>query len=345
VISDEIDITTNVWIDRFTINTDTLLQTVLNLDVAASIGDIKFKEVNGKIEFEIPRQEEVVNFLSDLPDIIMNNRDSIFLDVNPYLELTLNSNLGISLESTLILTAIKSGVPPVEVAITIPIDGNKTTNRIFIADTNVFMQSGYTWIKPNDGKKLSSIISSVPDEVVISVSGGIGPNQTVTFDLTRNDYDVDMKYNFIVPLAFGPSFRIVMTDTIADLEPIIGELLDGNKIGLTAHITNNIPLNITATPIPIDSNNRPLDVEVTSFQIQGSTTTTTSVANLEINDSKKQLINMRGIILKFEADTKELPPGAPLGPDNFIQLRLSARIEGGVTIDLNNLPGSNKNND
>jgi len=104
-------------------------------------------------------------------------------------------------------------------------------------------------------------------------------------------------------------------------------------------------LNITATPIPIDSNNRPLDVEVTSFQIQGSTTTTTSVANLEINDSKKQLINMRGIILKFEADTKELPPGAPLGPDNFIQLRLSARIEGGVTIDLNNLPGSNKNND
>jgi hypothetical protein len=346
VISDEIDITTNVWIDRFTINTDTLLQTVLNLDVAASIGDIKFKEVNGKIEFEIPWEEDIsVDLLGELPDIIMNNRDSIFLDVNPYLELTLNSNLGISLDPTITLTAIKSGAPPVEVAITIPIDGNKITNKLFIADTNVFMQSGYTWVKPNDGKKLNSIISNVPDEIVISVSGGIDPTQTVTFDLTRTDYDVDMKYNFIVPLAFGPSFRIVMTDTIADLEPIIGELLDGNKIGLTAHITNNIPLNITATPIPIDSNNRPLDVEVTSFKIQGSTTTATSVANLEINDSKKQLINMRGIILKFEADTKSLPPGAPLGPDNFIQLRLSARIEGGVTIDLNNLPGSNKNNE
>jgi len=174
------------------------------------------------------------------------------------------------------------------------------------------------------------------------MDGGVNDNAIFDFN---TDYFATMNYEFIVPLAFGNDFRIVIQDTMTFKDSIIGEMVSGNKIGLAIRNVNDFPLDLTLTVIPIDKDNKPLaGVTAEPLTIKAGSKMTDNPADLIFDDkNSNQLINMRGVVYQIEARTGENKSGIPLRPDNFIQLRLTAKIEGGVTVDLRDFLNRNDN--
>ena len=257
--------------------------------------------------------------LSGLPDILVNNRENLILDVNPHLRLRIDGNLDAS--TTLYLEAYRGGdaATPIE----IPLNLTPGENLLWIAGTNN-APNGYDFISAN----LRDLVLTIPDSIAIRMGDS---RATFGFDI---DYAVDMTAEFVVPLTFGPAFSIVIEDTF-HLDAAIGEMISGNSIGLSVRALNDIPLNLSATVTPIDENNAPISgITVDPFTITAGMTMDDDPALLMLSDPNDRLQYMRGLVFRFE-----VTPGAnaTLRPDNFIQIRLNATIEGGVTVDLNNL--------
>jgi hypothetical protein len=334
-IKDSIVVQASASLINPTINTQALENIKLEFDVNGGF-DANFSKIYAKIKFDIPWNEDVSMDLSNLPGIIMDNRDSIVLDVNPYLDLKLKTNLQIPFGTDLILKSYKNNSVintlsvPISIAAT---TGVETETKFWIARSNTPPPAGqgYTFIPA----ALDSVIRQVPDSIVIRMDGEIDNNAIFDFNI---DYFADMDYKFEVPLAFGDDFRIVIRDTM-ELNSIIGEMLNGNKITLAARVLNEIPLDVTATIIPIDEDHNPLSgVTFKPFTIKAGTKMEDPPTDIVFDDSdNNQLINMRGIILLFDVKAGTGMSGVPLKPDDFIQMRLNAKIEGGITIDLNNL--------
>lgn len=302
--------------------------TRLSISIIGGI-DINFSRIYANVLLD----ESISISLNDLPDILMNNRDNLVLDVSPHLGLIVNTNLQVPHGATITLKSYKNN--SVINTLNIPINLNAATeNRLWIARDGSLMPEGYTLIQED----LGSVVRSIPDSVVVRVGSG-----QVIFDFNET-YFAGMDYEFVVPLAFGEEFQIIIQDTFK-LDSIIGKMISGNKMGLAVRALNDIPLDLTATVIPIDENNNPLSgVEISPFVIRAGTTMDDEPAELIFDDKNSdQLANMRGLVLRFEVRTGAGKVGQLLRPDNFIQVRLNARIEGGVTIDVNDFFSNNDN--
>jgi len=322
-----------------TINTSSIQGISLDLDINGGL-NINFGKVYAKIRYDLPLDDNISIDLSDLPDILINNRDSLVLDVNPHLSLILNTNLQIPLGAEVVLESHKNNnvINRLEIPINIPATtGVPTETKFWIAgETTLPPNSTYEHIQRN----LGSIIKTFPDSIVIRVEGGINDNAIFDFGI---DYFANMDYKFVVPLAPGPDFKIVITDTMS-LEAFIGEMISGNKIGLTVRALNNIPLDLTVNVIPIGEDNEPIGVSVEPLEIKANTTMASPPATLVFDDKESnKLGEMRGIIFQIKAETGTGMAGVSLRPDNFIQLRLGARIEGGVTVDLRDFFNNDNN--
>jgi len=319
-ISDSIVVSASVSLKNPQINTKDFENIEVDLSVVGGM-DINFSRIYANILFD----NDISMDLSELPDILMNNRDSLVLDVNPHLDLRINTNLQI-FDATIFLHSYKNG--GVINTLDIPIYTTGTTeNRFWIARDQSLMPQGqgYSWVEAD----LGAIVKEVPDSIVISIA-----NSQVVFDFNIN-YSADLDYSFVVPLAFGEEFQIIIRDTM-QIDSIVGKMISGNKIGLAIRTLNDMPLDLTATIIPIDENYSPLsNVEVSSFVIRAGATMNDEPAELIFDDKNNdQLVNMRGLILQLEARTGAGRTGQPLRPDNFIQVRLNAIVEDGITIDL-----------
>jgi hypothetical protein len=260
--------------------------------------------------------------LSDLPEILMDNRENLVLDVNPHLRLQIDGNLDVS--TTLYLEPFRNGVATESV--TIPLNLTPGENQLWIAG-NDNSPSNYEFIEAN----LRALILTIPDSIVIRMGQS---RATFGFD---TDYYANMTAQFVVPLEFGPKFSAVIEDTF-HLDAVIGEMISGNSIGLSVRTRNTIPLDLTATATPIDEQGRVLDIDVSEFTIRAGSTMDSLPERLVFNDRDTDLLQyMRGLVFRIEIGPGRNTPGQALRPENFIQIRLNARIEGGVTVDLNNL--------
>jgi len=259
--------------------------------------------------------------LSGLPDILVNNREGLVLDVNPHLRLRIAGNLDAS--TTLILEPFGTGVAA---PVAIPLDLSSGENLLWIAENDSPLRpNNYDFIPATN---LRNLVRTIPDSIVIRLDNN---HATFAFD---TDYYADMTAQFVVPLTFGDEFSIIIQDTF-HLDARIGEMISGNSIGLSVRALNGIPLNLEAFVTPIDENNNPLaGVNVDPFTIVAGMTMDHAPELLMLSDPNNRLQYMRGLVFQFVVS-----PGASatLRPENFIQIRLNARIEGGVTVDLNNL--------
>ena len=332
---DSIVVKAGVSLKNPKINTKQLESIKLDFAAVGELG-VNFGRVYANITYDIQLDGDETIDLSDLPDIIMNNRDSLILDVNPYLDLQLTTNLQIPFGAEVFLVSYRGGVPINELDITVSVNetsGNLKTHKFWISKADLLPPTGegYTHIE----RDLASAIRKVPDSIAIRMGGGINGNAIFDFNI-EGGYKADLDYKFVVPLSFGPQFRVLIQDTIFDLDSIVGKMISGNKIGLSAHVLNNIPLDLIVRTIPINENNQQIPgITVTPFEIKANTQMSDNPATLEIDDPNDRLKEMRGMILQFEAKTGTNSANVPLSPNNFIKAKISASIKGGVTIDLN----------
>jgi hypothetical protein len=326
----------------------------LVLEVSARIDSIIFEAITARISYELEMEDDIPTidlstFLSDLPDFLSDNLDKIVLDVNPHLVLTLNSNLAVPVGVSLDLVPFRNGTAqaPISININIPpsTSGQMKKTKFWISDIDP-NDGDYVWIKPENDVKLNSLIKQIPDSIQVEVGGGISSDFPVTFDFTQT-YQADMDLQFVVPLSVGPEFEVFPIEYAMDslFEPFVGELLNGNKIALVMSILHDFPLDLLATIIPADSLGRPIPgIVPAKLDIKAGAKLTDPPSRLEFDDSQNKnrgLINMRGVILQFEAKTGTGMAHRPLHPDNFIQARIQVELHGGVSLDLRNLFNSN----
>jgi len=294
--------------------------TRLDLNV---VPNLDFRTATVTVNFD----DEISVDLSGLPEILLNNRDSLILDVRPHLSLHINTTLQIP-NATVYLRAYRNGHP--ETTLDIPINISAAVdNRLWISYDDALMPSnqGYRFVS----RDLGAMVREIPDSIVVRIA-----ESQVVFDINQNYY-VRMNYNFVVPLAFGERFSIVIQDTF-HLDAAIGEMISGNSIGLSVRALNNIPLDLIGQATPIDAEGHALDIEIPEFTIRANSTMDSLPASLDFNDRDTDLLQyMRGLVFRFEVRPGANTTGQALRHDNFIQVRLNARIEGGVTVDLNNL--------
>ncbi|MDR2906679.1 MAG: hypothetical protein LBU91_01650 [Bacteroidales bacterium] len=346
-IEDNISVEANISLENPTINTATLLDTELRITVDGGVENIDLRRIYAKIDFDVP-SDPISLDLSEFLEIemIKNNRDSIVLDVNPYLDLKLNTNLQVPLSAGVVLTPYKGGVAqtPEEIILDVPASlGEMTETKFWIAKDNSLMPEGYTFVEGD----LVAVVKSLPDSIQIEVQGGVDSDETVIFDF-NTQYAADLSYNFVLPLSFGEQFQIVIQDTMENMfDSIIGTMLNGNTVALDIYVLNDIPLDLTATVIPIDIDNKPIaGVKPAVLDIKAGAKIDDDPSRIEFDDSDTKghgLVNMRGVIWHFKVKTGTNMQGVALKPDNFIQVKVKAELHGGATIDLNDLLDDNDN--
>jgi hypothetical protein len=333
--------------------------TDLQLKITTRIDSIALKEVDARLDYSIDLGDElmtikITDFLDELPEDVDINLDSIILDLIPHLELTINSNLQIPLKANLELIPWKNGNPihrpdlNLELTLTPATTDKWVPSKFYIGTTTPpvvtppWEHKNFDW--------LGVLKPTIPDSIQINVSGGLtsedkdGNPVWTKFDFSRN-YGGDMSFKFVAPFAFGKDFRVVMEyafDSI--LTEDIAKWIEGSQILLVMETTTDIPLDITGTVWPTDDQGKRISgIDPAILQIKSANQNglaVTALSRLGFNDTKCECLSqMRGVHIHFEMKTGEHGRNIPLKPNNFIKVNVLAEIEGGITIDLNDLLG------
>ena len=344
-IEDSITLQASIVANNASINTDTLWNTVVDLDVDATFANIVFSKVFGRIDPQIESQFISVP-LDDLPEMLKG--DDMVFHVYPRLGLEMTTNLQIPLDATVILTPWKGGqiVPNAQQDITISVPawsgvGQPQPVKYWIAETTTGMPAGYTHINRN----LGTLVKRVPDSIQIEIVAGTDPTQQAIFDVDET-YFANVDYDFVVPFAFGPELLVSIQDTIRDLGEDLGRYLSGNSVGLSGKIWNSIPLELNVVLIPVNDKYEPIDIDHPTLKIDAGKvdgSAAESLLDFLFDDPSGKLSDMRHVIFKFTGRTGQdaVPGGVAIKPDNFIKVQLRAKISGGLTIDLNDFLDSN----
>ena len=349
VLDDQIEVSATVSLKT---STFTVPDPIFNLDdlvlnVNARIDSIVLKSITANMRYDLDFGDEIETIdLSEHLELIEKyvNRDSLVLDFVPFLELILNTNLQVPLGAELVLMPWRNGAELTQNAVNLTLNISPAPTEALVAHKffiGTVAPPDQSWQHKN--VNLASIIKTIPDSIQIRIGGGISPLLPVTFDFTRT-YKADMNFRFVVPFAVGPDFRLPIEYTFDSLSSTIGKWLEGSKIGLGLTTLTDIPLTLIATATPVDSNNKPLTgvkpavLEIKAGNASGAVET---ISDLTFDDrDSKQLSKMRGVHLHFVGKTGPGMANVPIKPDNFIQLKLNAQINGGITIDLREGLGS-----
>ena len=331
----EVIISGGVYVTNPTIDMEELSSEDIKLDLSASISDIKVLKLEGKVDYKIDDITESVT-LSDLPDFLRS--DDVCLDIdNPRIVLDVTTNVGIPIVGTLNLVSYKGGVvipgADIEVDLDLPFTESAdkvTTTTLWIAGDNSGAPADVQFVEAN----LANIIKAVLDSIVISVAGGTDPATTSVVETTA-DYILDLKYELVVPLAFGEDMKFALSDTIDVSEAGIGNILKMGDIQLIGEITNTFPLNFEISALLLDSDDQILDTEPVSQKIlpcksDGSASHTPLKLEL-IAKEGTDMTKLAKIKVSFEITSRNVA-GIPITEESYIQAKLGVNLPKGITL-------------
>lgn len=346
-INEDLNYELRISVEDPTIDLETDFDGLLTYGMDVSITDVRFGKVYGRISPSIDAIRECVSIAAELPEMLQDT--AMRLDVDPRLAIDLATNLQIPFGAKIVLTPYKGGSP---------IPGARKEVEIIIpkAPTSAVLSTKYWIARTDEGMPgdfifkevaLGDLVKQIPDSLAIEVQPAIDGTQQSIFDVNA-DYSVAFGVNFMVPLAFGPELNVVITQTIDDLGETIGEMLSGKKIGLNGQILNSIPLKLSASITPIDENGKVIDIEPARLDSirAGNSDGSAAESSLDIvfDDPDGKLKDMRGLEVKFVGKQTN-SSYVSIKPSNFIKIKLNARIEGGVELDLDDLGNDDKDKD
>jgi len=335
-INEEVPFDVQVSVQEPTVNSAELTGKDISVKVDVTLDGLKFKSVFGNINPGIEPVTTTVE-LSDLPEFMKG--EDVVLDVTkPVIALEALSNLGIPIDATINLKPMRKGSELSQgkqtITIKLPKSSSASINKIanfWIAPDSVGMPKNYQWI-PSD---IQNMFKTVPDKIDFVVNATANPDEEHFIDLNA-DYKMKVKYEVTIPMAFGKDLMIEIRDTIADLDESIGDIaFSGHGLEVFGSIYNSIPLELDLTLIPLDADNKPINVTPASQLINagahdGSATATN--LSMKFSDPNGLLKNIRGFDMKFKASSNETVAGTPIRPDNFVKAELKVRLNGGIKI-------------
>lgn len=112
---------------------------------------------------------------------------------------------------------------------------------------------------------ISSLITKLPDNISVDLKENRRVklvDEDVTIQLGRT-YNSDMSYDLYVPFTFNNGLNIVYNDSVTGMNKDLKDY-EADGLVVTANIFNAVPLDLTATIIPVDVNGRVINEIVVS---------------------------------------------------------------------------------
>lgn len=302
--------------------------------------------INGgckKLEYKTVFGEFDMNFSSEAGTVDMNGLDDIFNGDNnvlsfsdPHIKLETESNIGIPLDASLNLTAIKttkSATTTINNVLIKPATtpGSLAFNKIWIGAVEQSKEEGYSFVMNAD---LNKLISISPNEITfgLNVMAGTGANQFFT-----NDAYANVKYTVEVPFAAAKDFRANVSEVIEDAfdDDFVDYVFSGGTATIKAEVKNSIPLKFEMNLQIVDADNKPVGITLKPQPVAGSATGQPVVSNVmfEITEADmKKMKTAKNINLELSLSSDETLAGKNLREDQVIDLNLKLKKTGGITI-------------
>lgn len=309
-----------------------------------TIGTMEVQIVEGRIEPDLPQVSELL-LLDDMPEFL--REDGIVLDVNPYIDLTTSNPLGVSMDLAVGLLPIIDNTPNdagrSDIQFQIPgteVSGTSQVAHFRVASVETGLPEGYTFV---GAENLPALVRTIPDAVQIGVVPSMVPDRRQVFDLSIPSYRMDMKYALCVPMSFGPQLSILYRDTVDNLLEDIGDFVDKvHEVKVEATVDNTVPIELQASAVAVDRNMQPLSgVEVSAPEViapgKGNEPVVSSFDVVIRETQAGALAQLDGLILEIRAGNTEETSGIAATPQQYVQVRMTLRVPGGLTADLDNI--------
>jgi len=227
------------------------------IDFRLIVGTLGTSRVTGRFN-----QREVIDFdpivFHDLPDFIQD--EEVVVDVkNPVCRLSLKSQVPTTVSMNAEIIGDKGGVEISHVnigeaygthEIKFPgaAEGETKTTNIWISripmevpdsvDQNIVIP------------EIADIMRKIPDLFRFVLSANTDSTELTTLSLSE-EYEAIPYYELVVPLQLGPNMKIVYTKEMDELGSKLKHL-DFTEMNMSAHVINNLPLNVTVKAVAYD---------------------------------------------------------------------------------------------
>ena len=193
---------------------------------------------------------------------------------------------------------------------------------------------------------LTALLHTIPDKIDIEVTEVEveSENDDQAISLGKNDYNINIDYNINVPLEFE-NLRIFYNDTIEDLSSDLADITDKVKhLEISAVVDNAIPVDLTLSVEPrneageiISGITLPESVKIEAAPNGNGTIQSTAVKITIKEERDKALQELDKLSIKIEGVNSDGNNDVTLRPDQFIVVRMSAKLPDGAQMDLDDL--------
>ena len=313
----------------------------MTMNIRAAIEDIEIAQVSAVVDYTIDGINESFK-LAGLPEFMKG--DNFVIDLaNPHLILKAKTNMGIPVSGTLDIVPVVGGVDNTEARINATINLPYTESPsqadsvvLWFGAERESCPADYTFVEAN----ITKLIRRIPDELKISLNAKTESDKECVLDLST-EYDLDIDYDFVVPLAFGEDFHIEISDTINASIPLLGQILEKNKLQLAGSISNSLPVQLELNIELLDDDLKAIPMEKPATQkiSAGNSDGSAAVSPLDLLLAlDKNAINteVSGFKLTFAVSAPN-SSGRPIGEEDFVQVDLKIAVPEGITVDVDGL--------
>ena len=342
-------------------------QLTLDIDLSAAVNEIKSARLI--LDPEVTVEDQTIEVTGERPEFLEGADVNIDL-YNPVITLTVRNDSPLSAALSATITANTEGKDPVSVML-----GSQDPD----AEDAIVLSPGVTPVyisrKPYDpgdiisgtnpyisvvNDEIGSLVSALPDEIVISDIKVQAIQDMVTVDLAGTDeYEFAMDYSIYSPMAFGEDLLIEypydikgLNDTFNSSSEETGSGNDGVEIRFTEAtvsltFVNEIPFRLGVTALPIDTDGNVIESGIEISLTDPATGADVSVAPGSINNpgSTSALITVHadmetvrkldGFRLDLKGSCDSGFAGQAINKDQGIQLKdISVSIVGGISTEL-----------
>lgn len=313
----------------------------VKMNIRAAIEDIQIKQISAVVDYKIDGIDESFK-LEGLPEFMKGENFVIDL-ANPHLVIKVQTNMGIPVEGTLAIVPMIGGVENTEARIDAVINlpyaesADKTESMVlWFGDDKESCPADYTFVQAD----ISKLIRRLPDELKISLIAATDSDKECLLDPSA-DYDLDMEYDFVIPMAFGEDLHIELCDTIYVSAPVLAQALEKNPVQLAGSITSSLPVQLELNLELLDGQYMPIPMrqEATQKISAGNSDGTAAVSPLDLTLALEKNASANGLTgIKFTfAVTAPNSTGRPVGENDFVQVDLKIAVPEGITLDVDGL--------
>ena len=338
VLNEKIDMNGSAYIKSSSINSSSLGNVTVQPKI--TIGTMPIAQIEGQVAPKIDPVSEVITL--DIPDMLKSGDNNLDIQ-NPVITLEIGNTMGIPLDLALSLIPKRNGVAIPNATITTTVSvaaattiGEFNWSKFWLSKKNEGVTTGYTSVIVAN---LSDMLKTFPDEIEVKAVPTItGTNHKV--DLYSKKNALNVKYSVNVPFDFGQNFKIQYRDTISDLQKDLSDYLDyANKIDIVAVVSNEIPMDLALSLVPLDISNKVIPgitVNVTdkikSCDLNGNAQV--SLITLGIQEVQEgALSKLNAFDYKINASKNSTVAGIPLKASQTVSIELRVKVPGGITID------------